>query len=237
MLRRRRSRWTSTTPATRCTAASSCRCSTPITTPGASCRCTSTMSRAASRWRFSCAPARRRRGAEIRTLLKHLVRRIRRHWPRTRLTFRGGQPLRTGRGHGVVRGQRRRLHLRPGRQQRAARSRLRGGPDDLKVCRAEAGADRMRGFAAFPYAARSWSRKRRVVARLEATARGFDARYIVTSLGGEPRQSLRSRVLRPADRPKTSSSCTRANSPPTGPPARARSPTSSASSCTPRPTG
>ena len=28
-------------------------------------------------------------GAEIRTLLKHLVRRIRRHWPRTRLTFRG----------------------------------------------------------------------------------------------------------------------------------------------------
>ena len=27
--------------------------------------------------------------AEIRTLLKHLVRRIRRHWPRTRLTFRG----------------------------------------------------------------------------------------------------------------------------------------------------
>ena len=31
MPRQRRSRWTSTTPATRCTAASSCRCSTPIT--------------------------------------------------------------------------------------------------------------------------------------------------------------------------------------------------------------
>ena len=58
--------------------------------------------------------------------------------------------------------------------------------DDLKVRRAEAGADRMRGFAAFPYAAGSWGRERRVVARLEATARGFDARYIVTSLGGEP---------------------------------------------------
>ena len=28
-------------------------------------------------------------GAEVRTLLKQLVRRIRRHWPRTRLTFRG----------------------------------------------------------------------------------------------------------------------------------------------------
>ena len=28
-------------------------------------------------------------GVEFRTLLKHLTRRIRRHWPRTRLTFRG----------------------------------------------------------------------------------------------------------------------------------------------------
>ncbi len=28
-------------------------------------------------------------GVEVRTLLKHLVRRIRRHWPRTRLTFGG----------------------------------------------------------------------------------------------------------------------------------------------------
>ena len=59
--------------------------------------------------------------------------------------------------------------------------------DDLKVRRAEAGADRMRGFAAFAYAARSWGRERRVVARLEVTARGFDARYIVTSLGGDAR--------------------------------------------------
>ena len=58
---------------------------------------------------------------------------------------------------------------------------------DLKMRRAEAGAEKMRSFAAFAYAARSWSRKRRVIARLEATARGFDARYIVTSLGGEAR--------------------------------------------------
>ena len=59
--------------------------------------------------------------------------------------------------------------------------------DDLKVRRAEAGADKIRGFAAFAYAARSWGRQRRVVARLEASARGFDARYIVTSLGGDAR--------------------------------------------------
>ena len=114
--------------------------------------------------------------------------------------------------------------------------------DDLKVRRAEAGADRMRGFAAFAYAARSWNRERRVVARLEATARGFDARYIVTSLGGDAGHLYSMKVstkvsTAPAARPKTSSSCTRASSPRTGPPARARSPTSSASSSTPRPIG
>ena len=59
--------------------------------------------------------------------------------------------------------------------------------DDLKVRRAEAGVDRMRGLASFDYAAGSWRRQRRVVARLEATPLGFDARYIVTSLEGPPR--------------------------------------------------
>ena len=62
-----------------------------------------------------------------------------------------------------------------------------GVADDLKVRRAEAGAEKMRSFAAFDYAAGSWNRERRVVARLEASARGFDARYIVTSLGGDAR--------------------------------------------------
>ena len=59
--------------------------------------------------------------------------------------------------------------------------------DDLKVRRAETGGDRMRAFAAFAYAARSWSRECRVVARLEASARGFDVRYIITSLKSDPR--------------------------------------------------
>ena len=44
----------------------------------------------------------------------------------------------------------------------------------------------MRGFASFDYAAGSWNRERRVDARLEATPRGFDARYIVASLEGPP---------------------------------------------------
>ena len=124
-------------------------------------------------------------GAEVRTLLKHLVRRIRRHWPRTRLTFRGDSHY--GRTEAMAWCEDNGVDYIFG---------LAGNPvlhrlsyevaEDLRVRRAEAGAEKMRCFAAFDYAAGSWNRERRVVARLEATARGFDARYIVTSLGGDP---------------------------------------------------
>ena len=125
-------------------------------------------------------------GAEVRTLLKHLVRRIRRHWPRTRLVFRGdshyGRPQAMAwcEANGVD-------YIFGLSGNRALHALAYEMADDLKVHRAEAGADRMRAFTAFAYAARSWSRERRVIARLEATTRGFDARYIVTSLTGEAR--------------------------------------------------
>ena len=134
-------------------------------------------------------------GAEVRTLLKHLVRRIRRHWPRTRIVFRGDSHY--GRPQAMAWCEENGVDYIFGLAgNRALHALAYEVADDLKVRRAEAGADRMRTFADFAYAARSWrgtragrtmSRERRVVARLEATARGFDARYIVTSLAGEAR--------------------------------------------------
>ena len=125
-------------------------------------------------------------GVEIRTLLRHLVRRIRRHWPRTRLTFRGDSHY--GRTEAMAWCEANGVDYIFGLAGNAALHGLAyDAGDDLEVRRAEAGADKIRGFASFDYAARSWRRKRRVVARLEATARGFDARYIVASLAGDPR--------------------------------------------------
>ena len=127
-------------------------------------------------------------GAEVRTLLKHLVRRIRRHWPRTRLTFRGDSPLRPDR--------------RPWRGARTTASTTssawRATPvlhrPRIRRRRRPQGAPRRgrrgqnAGLRRLPLRRRLLEcRERRVVARLEATARGFDARYIVTSLGGEAR--------------------------------------------------
>ena len=159
----------------------------------------------------------------------------------------GGQPLRTDRGHGLVRGQRRRLHLRPGGQSRAAPPLIRGG-------RRPQGAPR-----------RGRRRKDAVLRRLRLRRRFVEPRTPGRRPAGGDRAGLRRPATSsprsaetpatssprsaetpaistkistaPAAKPRTSSSCTRASSRRTAPPARARSPTSSASSCTPRPTG
>ena len=47
-------------------------------------------------------------------------------------------------------------------------------------------AEKVRRFAGFAYAARSWKLARRIVARIEASAQGGDSRFIVTNLAGTP---------------------------------------------------
>ena len=125
-------------------------------------------------------------GPEVRTLIKHLVHRIRRHWPNTRIVFRGDAHY--GRTQAMAWCEKNGVDYIFGiAGNRALAALAYEVADDLKVRRAKAGAEKMRSVTAFPYAARSWGRERRVIARLEASTRGFDARYVVTSLGGEPR--------------------------------------------------
>ena len=119
-------------------------------------------------------------------MLKHLTRRIRRHWPRTRLTFRGDSHY--GRTEAMAWCEDNGVDYIFGLAGNAVLHALAGETGEkVRARHAEAGGDKVRGFADFAYAAGSWNRARRVVARLEATTRGFDARYIVTSLTGAPR--------------------------------------------------
>ena len=50
------------------------------------------------------------------------------------------------------------------------------------VRRALAQAEKVRDFTMTRYAAKSWSRVRRVVARVEVTRKGADVRYVVTNI-------------------------------------------------------
>ena len=53
--------------------------------------------------------------------------------------------------------------------------------------RVEGKAAKVRRFGEFAYAAKTWSTERRVIARVEASDRGTDSRFVVTNLAGTPR--------------------------------------------------
>lgn len=128
-------------------------------------------------------PGKRPSGKEAAQVLRHVIRRIRANWPRVAITVRGdghyGTPevmeLLEDMGCHYILGL-------PGN----ARLKEIAQPwcEDTATRRALTGKPKVRRFFQTPYAARSWSRERRVIARVEATALGADVRFVVTNLTG-----------------------------------------------------
>lgn len=133
-------------------------------------------------------------GEEVRTVIKHVTRRIRRHWPTTRIVWRGDSHY--GReeamewaensGCGYIFGFQGNSALEALCVQAATTLRFRhllGEEDKLRAC------------VSFPYKPKTWKRPRRIIARLEASLQPtrdghlrqeIDIRYAVTSLDGDP---------------------------------------------------
>jgi hypothetical protein len=117
---------------------------------------------------------------EIRILLRRLVRRIRRHWPTTRLTIRVDGHYRR---HEVMAWcEASGVDYILGLPGNSVLGRLvEVVADDVRVRRAEGEAPRVRRYSETRYGAKSWRSVRRVAARIKATALGLDIRYVVTS--------------------------------------------------------
>jgi hypothetical protein len=133
-------------------------------------------------------------GTEVRTIVKHVVRRIRRHWPEVAILLRGDSHY--ARPEAMDWCEANRVDYVLGLAGNAVlHSHVRTVADDLCVRRAQGllsgagGSDKHRTWSEFRYAAKSWARQRRVVARLEASALGLDPRYVVTTLA-EPAKHL-----------------------------------------------
>jgi hypothetical protein len=125
------------------------------------------------------------KGKEVRTVIKHLTKRIRRHWPKTKIAWRGDSHY--GRAQAMSWCEEDAAGFIFGLAGNAVLDGLcRQAADDLCVRRAEAGAEKLRAFTSFQYQAKSWDRPRKVVARIEASTQGLDIRYAVTSLPGTP---------------------------------------------------
>jgi len=127
-------------------------------------------------------------GAEVRTILKHVIRRIRANWPAVAILVRGDSHY--GRPEALDWCEDNGISYVFGLSGNAALRRLTHPlAEDAAVRRALAGASgKVRRYASFPYATQSWRRQRRVVARIEASEHGSDTRFVVTNLAAKPKR-------------------------------------------------
>jgi hypothetical protein len=127
-------------------------------------------------------------GAEVRTVLKHVVKRIRKNWPRVEILVRGDSHY--GRPEAMDWCEDNDVFYSFG---------LAGNPalaafaaplnEDVAVRRAlEGRAGKLRRYGSFAYAAKGWRQERRVIARVEASGQGTDTRFVVTNLADKPRR-------------------------------------------------
>lgn len=135
-------------------------------------------------------PAKRPKGTEIRAFLRRLIRALRTNWPKTEILIRADSHYACpevldwceANSLDYV------LGLAPTRTLRRHIAGLEAST--LTRFKASSSATKARRFKEFYDAAGSWSRVRRIIARIEAGDQGTDTRFIVTNLGHGSGRSL-----------------------------------------------
>jgi hypothetical protein len=125
-------------------------------------------------------------GTEVTLVLRHVIRAIRARWPRVDILVRGDSHY--GRPEAMSWCERNRVGYVFGLAgNNVLLARVAGVAEAAAMARIEGEAEKVRRYAEFVYAARSWDTERRVIARVEVSERGSDSRFIVTNLRGTQR--------------------------------------------------
>src|SRR5690242_5426051 len=131
-------------------------------------------------------PGKTPNGAEVALVLRHVIRAIRRRWPKVDVLVRGDGHY--GRPEAMSWCERERVGYVFGLAgNKVLLQRVAALAEQAALERVEGGAAKVRRFGEFAYAAETWHAERRVIARVEASDKGADSRFIVTNLAGTPR--------------------------------------------------
>jgi hypothetical protein len=131
----------------------------------------------------------------VRTVIKHVTRRIRKHWPNTKIIWRGDGHY--DRDEAMEWAENNGADYIFGRAGNSVLDALVAETaNDLRLHHAAGTEEKLRCYTSFEYQAGSWSQPRRVIGRLEASLQPnlkeggmrqeVDIRYVVTSLAGDP---------------------------------------------------
>jgi hypothetical protein len=125
-------------------------------------------------------------GAEVALVLRHVVKALRARWPRVEILIRGDSHY--ARNEAMTWLERNRVGYVFGLAgNRVLLKNVAAMAEDAALGRVNGEGEKVRRFAEFDYAARSWKVARRVIGRIEASAQGSDSRFITTNLTGTPR--------------------------------------------------
>jgi len=120
-------------------------------------------------------------GREVCGQIRRLVRRIRMHWPTTKITLRGDSHY--GRHEAMTWCEANAVNYIFGLAGNDVLDRkVEAAADDVRVRWAEGEAPVVRRYAETRYGAGSWKCERRAAARIEASSNGLDIRYVVTNI-------------------------------------------------------
>jgi hypothetical protein len=132
-------------------------------------------------------------GTEVCLVLRHVVRAIGARWPRVDILILGDSHY--GRPEVMAWCEHNRIGYIFGLAgNKVLLRRVTGEAEQVGLDHLDASAQsKLRRYAEFRCAARTWNTERRVIARVEASAQGGDSRFIVTNLAGLP-QSLYEKI-------------------------------------------
>jgi hypothetical protein len=134
-------------------------------------------------------PGRTPKGTEVRTVIKHVTKRLRTHWPNTRIVWRGDSHY--GRVEAMEWAEDDGVDYIFGLAGNTTLDALVAKTaDNLRFHHAKSSQTKLRTYASFIYQAGSWTRPRKVVARLECSLQSrpgcsYLQRYIPSPFGFE----------------------------------------------------
>jgi hypothetical protein len=133
-------------------------------------------------------------GREVRTVIKHITRRIKRHWPKTRIVWRGDSHY--GRLEAMAWCEENGCDYIFGFQGNSGLdARVADAAETMLLRHAASEDDKVRACVDFQHRPKSWKEERRFIARIEVSfqetksghlTQSTDIRYCVTSLKGDP---------------------------------------------------
>ena len=127
-------------------------------------------------------PGKRPSGEEIARVLGHVIHRIRRHWPKVAILVRGDGHYCAPEVLDLLR--QKRCDYILGLPRNTILDAMAAPWREQCQWRWKPSRSKVRRFHQLQYAAQSWTRAEKVIARVEATEFGTDARFVVTNLTG-----------------------------------------------------